>query len=152
MFTHLGNGSPQRLPRHDNIIQRVLAIPELMASLIPDGIHLPPFVLSNLAHALGTGRLVMTTDCMSAAGAGCGRYTIGQLEVTVGADGIVRLPDGEGFAGSSLQMIDGFYNCIRFGGLGSQAAWYAWTRLRKMMFPRIQAPWLAVPFSTAKGT
>ena len=38
MFTHLGNGCPTMLPRHDNIIQRVLSLSDrLRISLIADG-------------------------------------------------------------------------------------------------------------------
>lgn len=39
--THLGNGVPAELPRHDNVMQRLLARDELYAFFIPDGIHLP---------------------------------------------------------------------------------------------------------------
>jgi N-acetylglucosamine-6-phosphate deacetylase len=152
MFTHLGNGCAEQMHRHDNIIQRALAIPELMASLVPDGIHLPPLVLSNLVHALGVARLVMTTDCVSAAGAEYGKYQVGNLEVTIGENGIVMHPDGNSFAGSSLTMTDGYYNCVRYGGLSSRAAWQAWTRLRRIMFPKVKAPWLALPFPIGPDT
>jgi N-acetylglucosamine-6-phosphate deacetylase len=43
--THLGNGVPLEMHRHDNVTQRILARDELTAFFIPDGIHLPPFVL-----------------------------------------------------------------------------------------------------------
>ncbi len=146
MVTHLGNGCPEQLHRHDNIIQRVLAIPDLLVSLIPDGIHLPPYVLSNLARCLGTARIVMTTDAMSAAAAPPGEYTIGRLRVVVGEDRIVMVPGGRNFAGSSLRMVEGFYNCVRFGGLDIGDAWRTWTRLRETLFPHVDPPWLAVPF------
>jgi N-acetylglucosamine-6-phosphate deacetylase len=146
MMTHLGNGCPIQLHRHDNIIQRVLAIPDLLASLIPDGIHLPPYVLANLARSLGTARVVMTTDAMSAAGAPPGKYTLGKLQLEVGEDRVVRMPGGKNFAGSSLTMAEGFLNCVRFGGFDVQSAWHAWTRLREVLFPGIAPPWLGVPF------
>ena len=38
MFTHLGNGCPPNLPRHDNILNRVLSLREqLWVSFIADG-------------------------------------------------------------------------------------------------------------------
>lgn len=46
MVTHLGNGCPIELHRHDNYIQRFLAVPELLASVIPDGLHVPPPALA----------------------------------------------------------------------------------------------------------
>lgn len=99
--THLGNGVPVTLPRHDNVTQRLLARDELIACFIPDGIHLPPFVLRNFFRAKPPGRTLFTTDAIAAAGAPPGRYTLGQLNVAVGDDRIVRGPNG-GFAGSSL--------------------------------------------------
>ncbi|MGH8021738.1 MAG: N-acetylglucosamine-6-phosphate deacetylase, partial [Opitutaceae bacterium] len=70
MCTHLGNGVPVHLHRHDNIIQRLLSRDELHAAFIPDGIHLPPGVLRNLVRAKPAERVIFTTDCMAAAGAG----------------------------------------------------------------------------------
>jgi N-acetylglucosamine-6-phosphate deacetylase len=146
LFTHLGNGSPGTVPRHDNIFQRVLATPGLMASLIPDGIHIPPFTLGNLVRTLGPGRVVFTTDAMSAAGAPPGEYRIGEMTVQVGEDRAVRQPNGGGLAGSSLRAIEGFYNVTRFGGLSADGAWWGWTRLRTLMFPGLEAPRIRVAF------
>lgn len=105
--THLGNGTPGLLPRHDNITQRLLARDELTACFIPDGVHLPPFVLRNFFRAKPTGRALFTTDAMAGAGAPPGRYTIGTLEIDIGPDRIARPPGGEGFAGSTLVPDEG---------------------------------------------
>jgi len=104
LCTHLGNAVPSLLHRHDNIIQRLLARDELTAVFIPDGIHLPPYVLRNFVRAKPQGKVLFTTDCMAAAGAGPGRYTLGKTSLEVGADGVVREPGKENFAGSSLTM------------------------------------------------
>ena len=56
LCTHLGNGCPAQLPRHDNIIQRLLARDELTACFIPDRIHLPPAALRNFSRAKPAGR------------------------------------------------------------------------------------------------
>jgi N-acetylglucosamine-6-phosphate deacetylase len=149
MVTHLGNGCPIKLNRHDNIVNRLLGIPELMASIIPDGIHIPPPALSNLVRCLGPARLIFSTDCMSAAGAPSGMYRLGNLQVSVGEDRVVRHPETEGFAGSSLTMLEGFYNCVRFGGISADASWRAWTRLRNILFPKVEAPLLVIPFPIA---
>ena len=146
MFTHLGNGCPAELHRHDNIIQRVLACPQLLVSVIPDGIHLPAPVLANFVGSLGGARLVMTTDAISAAGAPAGSYRLGAATVVVGADRVVMNPGGTNFAGSSLTMIEGIYNTARFGGMGFDGAWRAWTHLRALLFPRVRPPLLKIPF------
>lgn len=105
LCTHLGNAVPQQLPRHDNVVQRLLARDELYAAFIPDGIHLPPFVLRNFVRAKPVARVLFTTDCMAAAGAPPGTYRLGGLVTEVGEDGIVRQPgETRFFAGSSLTM------------------------------------------------
>lgn len=104
LCTHLGNGVPATLPRHDNIIQRLLARDELYAAFIPDGIHLPAAVLKNFVRAKPQDRVLFTTDCMAAAGAPPGEYALGRLRLRVGDDGMVREPGRENFAGSSLTM------------------------------------------------
>jgi N-acetylglucosamine-6-phosphate deacetylase len=104
--THLGNGVPAELPRHDNIIQRLLARDELTAFFIPDGIHLPPGVFRNFFRAKPPGRVLWTTDAMAAAAMPPGRYRLASLELTVGADGVVRSPQTGGFAGSALAPDD----------------------------------------------
>lgn len=105
LCTHLGNGVPQKIHRHDNVIQRLLARDELYAAFIPDGIHLPPFVLRNFVRAKPMDRVLFTTDCMAAAGAPPGKYRLGRMAMQVGADGIVRQPgEKRSFAGSSLTM------------------------------------------------
>lgn len=118
LCTHLGNGVPMELPRHDNIIQRLLARDELTAVFIPDGLHVPPRVLKNFVRAKPRDKVLFTTDCMAAAGAGPGRFRIGRLEIEVGADGVVREPGKPNFAGSSLTMDAAAVNV---------SAWLGWS-------------------------
>ena len=122
LCTHLGNGCPALMDRHDNIIQRLLARDELVACLIPDGIHLPPGVLRNLARAKPPGKVVITTDAMAAAGAPPGRYTVGTVTVECGRDGVVRLPGTRYFAGSSLTLETGAANAALWTGATAAAA------------------------------
>jgi len=127
LCTHLGNGVPNLLPRHDNVVQRLLARDELTACFIPDGIHLPPFVLRNFFRAKPQGKVLFTTDAMSAAGAPPGRFHIGQMEVTVGSDGIVRGPHG-GFAGSSLTPSQGVERAAAFLTLPQAESHAIWSQ------------------------
>ncbi len=115
--THIGNGVPVNIHRHDNIIQRLLARDELIACFIPDGIHLPPFALKNFYRAKPKGKVFFTTDCMSAAGAPPGFYHIGPHQVEVGSDGVVHLPGEKQFAGSSLTLDRGVENVSEWLGL-----------------------------------
>lgn len=106
-FTHLGNGCPAELNRHDNIIFRVLDEPRLRASLIPDRIHVSPVLFRILHQSLGSARICYTTDAMSAASAGPGTYNFAGMRVEVGADGVVRQPGKANYAGSSLAPLEG---------------------------------------------
>lgn len=124
--THLGNAVPLQLARNDNVVQRLLARDELTAFLIPDGVHLPPFVLKNFFRAKPAGRAVFTTDAVAAAGAGPGRHRSGGVEVEVGADGVVRLPSGM-LAGSALTPDQGLENVMRWLGLDAGLARRLWS-------------------------
>ena len=120
--THLGNGVPAELPRHDNVMQRLLARDELIAFFIPDGIHLPSAVLKNFFRAKPAGKVMFTTDCMAAAGAPAGRYPLGNLFMEVGGDRIVRQPGKSNFAGSALCPDEGVKNLQRWLGLDAENA------------------------------
>lgn len=116
MITHLGNGTPVTLPRHNNVIQRLLARDELTACLIPDGAHLPPFTVRNFFRAKPRGKVLLTTDAMAAAGAPPGRYRIGRLEVE-SRDGFVRAPGSANLAGSCLAPAQGVANAAKWIGI-----------------------------------
>ncbi len=115
-FTHLGNACPQQLDRHDNILWRALDTSGLTVSLIPDQVHVSPPLFRLVHRALSTEAIYYTTDAMAAAGALPGRYTIGALEVEVGADQIVRQPGKTNYAGSALRPIDGVFRAARMLG------------------------------------
>lgn len=116
MCTHLGNGIPVEMHRHDNVMQRLLARDELYACFIHDGIHIPPRVLKNFVRAKPPGKVIFTTDCMAAGGAGPGRYQLDRFIVEVGEDRVVREPGKRNFAGSSLAMDEGAENLRCFLG------------------------------------
>jgi N-acetylglucosamine-6-phosphate deacetylase len=105
MFTHLGNGCPMSLHRHDNIIQRVLSLSDrLWISFIADGAHVPFFALRNYLQLAGLDRCIVVTDAMSAAGQGPGRYTLGRWDLMIGEDRVARSPDGSHLVGSAGTM------------------------------------------------
>jgi N-acetylglucosamine-6-phosphate deacetylase len=125
--THLGNGTPAFIPRHDNVVQRLLARDELIACFIPDGVHLPPFVLKNFVRAKPAGRVLFTTDAMAGAGVGPGRYSLGTSLIEVGEDGVARQPGGEGFAGSTLTPAQGMANVAKWLDLSPETARRLWS-------------------------
>ncbi len=113
MVTHLGNGCPMTLPRHDSIIQRVLALgrhqaksggPRPWVSFIPDGMHVPIFALGNYLEAVGLDRTVMVTDAIAATRCGPGRYALAGGPVQVDEQGTARRPGSENLAGSTVTI------------------------------------------------
>jgi N-acetylglucosamine-6-phosphate deacetylase len=84
MVTHLGNGCPLELHRHDNVIQRFLSrADKLWIGFIADGVHVPFFALRNYLRAAGLERCFVVTDAISAAGQGPGTYRLGNRNVVV---------------------------------------------------------------------
>ncbi|MES2309768.1 MAG: N-acetylglucosamine-6-phosphate deacetylase [Verrucomicrobiota bacterium] len=117
MFTHLGNGCPGLLPRHDNIIQRALFLrDQLWICLIGDGVHIPFPTLRNMLDLIGNdGKVIFTTDCISAAGLGPGRYQLARWDLVIGEDLAARSPDGSHLVGSAVSMprvIDNLQNKV----------------------------------------
>lgn len=105
MFTHLGNGCPVTLARHDNIIQRALSCSDrLWICYIPDGAHVDFFALRNYLKISGIERSIMVTDAIAAAKLGPGRYTFSGFNVEIDPQGIARRPGYQNLAGSTVTM------------------------------------------------
>lgn len=105
LFTHLGNGCPLLLPRHDNIIQRVLSLSDRIACcFIADGVHVPFPALRNYIRAAGVDRCIVVTDATAPAGLGPGRYTLSRWDVEIGDDLAAWAPGGDHLLGSACTM------------------------------------------------
>ncbi len=106
MFTHLGNGCPLQLPRHDNIIQRVLHFAsQLWIGWIADGVHVPHFALGNYLRAAGWERSFIVTDAISAAGLGPGQFRLGEQTVVVDEQLATWAADRSHLVGSASTML-----------------------------------------------
>lgn len=122
MFTHLGNGCPMNVDRHDNIIQRALSLADrLWCCFIADGVHVPLFALGNYLRLVGPARAIIVTDAIAAAGLGPGRYTLGRWTVDVGEDMAARAPDGSHLIGSAITMRKSQANLQEQLGLTEEA-------------------------------
>lgn len=105
MFTHLGNGCPMLMHRHDNIVQRVLSLRDrLMISFIPDGVHVHFTALKNYLDLVGLDHALVVTDAIAPAGKGPGQYQLGRWNLNIGADMVARAPDGSHLVGSAITM------------------------------------------------
>lgn len=105
LYTHLGNGCPGQMARHDNIVQRVLSLREkFWITFIADGAHIPWFALANYLDLVGDDRAIIVTDAIAPAGLGPGRYTLGRWDLQIGDDLVARSLDGSHLVGSALNM------------------------------------------------
>jgi N-acetylglucosamine-6-phosphate deacetylase len=105
MFTHLGNGCPLVMHRHDNIIQRALSFSDrLWIGLIADGVHVPYHALGNYIRLAGIDRTFVVTDAISAAALGPGTYSIGPQEVVVDENLATWAADRSHLMGSASTM------------------------------------------------
>lgn len=105
LFTHLGNGCPAKMHRHDNIVQRVLSVSgELAISFIADGHHVPTFALRNYLDRVPDDNIVIVTDAISAAGLGPGRYELSDQVVEVDPDGAAWAACRTHYAGCATTM------------------------------------------------
>jgi N-acetylglucosamine-6-phosphate deacetylase len=103
MWTHLGNGCPMQMHRHDNVIQRALSLADkLWLCFIADGAHVPFFALRNYLKPAGIDRSIVVSDAVAPAGLGPGRYTLGRWELMIGDDLVARAPDGSHLIGSAV--------------------------------------------------
>ena len=75
-FTHLGNGIPNEVDRHDNIIFTALVEDRASVMFIPDGHHLPDTMLKLYTRAVPISRLIAVSDAQYPAGMPPGEYEV----------------------------------------------------------------------------
>jgi len=135
-LTHLGNGVPAMLPRHENPIWAGLAEDRLVAMIITDGHHLPASVIKTIIRTKGPDHCIVVSDTASLAGLGPGRYETLGHKVVLEDDGRLYNPATGYLVGSSATMLQcmnylaslnllsrdelvavGFYNPLKLIGL-----------------------------------
>lgn len=106
LFTHLGNGCPRMIDRHDNIIQRVLSLTDrLTVTLIADGFHVPWFFVANVLKMFGSERTVLVSDATAAAGQGPGVYRLGRQSIESTGNGATYSLEHPGYLGGSATLL-----------------------------------------------
>ncbi len=104
-LTHLGNGVPALLSRHQNPIWAGLANDDLAATIIADGHHLPPSMLKTFIRTKGPGRCVVISDASPLAGLPPGEYWSMGAMVRLQDDGKLFNPATGYMAGSSATIL-----------------------------------------------
>jgi N-acetylglucosamine-6-phosphate deacetylase len=120
--THLFNAMPPIHHRDPGLITACLNEPEVVAEVIPDGVHLNPQIVRLALHAKGRERAALITDAFSATGLAEGVHTLGPHRVTV--KGLLCTLDDGTIAGSLLTMEHAVRNAMAFAGVSLVDAVY----------------------------
>ena len=116
MSTHLGNGIAHMLEKNNNPLFAQLGEDRLIAGLIADGVHVPPYMLQSWIRAKQVSRVALVTDATAAAATRPGTYTLGDVTIERGTDGIVREPGSPYLAGSGVTLDQCVRNIMNWHG------------------------------------
>jgi len=100
--THLFNAMPELLHRAPGPALIFWRAPDVWVELVFDGVHVATDLLAQVMKTK-PDRCVLITDAMAAAGAGDGKYRLGNLDVEV-KNGVARLAGTKTIAGSTLTL------------------------------------------------
>lgn len=117
MLTHLGNGLPHEVGRHENPLLAGLAEDRLAAGIIADGHHLPDELVRLIVRVKGAERVVLVSDAAPLAGLPAGRYTTLGNEVEVTAGRLVVNPRTRYLAGSGRTLLECANHAVGAGTL-----------------------------------
>lgn len=149
LSTHLGNGLPQQLHKVNNTLFSQLAEDRLAASIIADGIHLPPDAVKVILRAKGLDRIILVTDAVAAADAPPGLYRFADMTLEHHADGSVREPGANHLAGSALTLDRAVRNLVAWGvATAEQAIAMASVTPRALIAPALARRGIAMPGGT----
>ncbi len=103
-FTHLGNGIPNEIPRHNNIVFTALAEDRASVMFIPDGHHLPDTLLKVYTRAVPVERLIAVSDAQYPAGMPPGEYDVCGAHARLEPDGLLWNPSRNCLVGATAPM------------------------------------------------
>jgi N-acetylglucosamine-6-phosphate deacetylase len=123
LVTHLGNGCPNLLPRHENIIAHQLAADALTAGVITDGNHLPEDFIRIVIKCKGPGRMFVVSDSAPIAGLKPGLYTNMGIKVHLSDTGRIEQLTTPYLAGSGCTMAECMRHLRSLGLLSDDELW-----------------------------
>lgn len=157
LVTHAGNASdwPHRAPgelgfmaSEPGVVGALLAEPALAGSVILDGYHFHPALLSPLVRLKGREQILLISDASTVAGSPPGDYESGGLRVTVHPEGFATSGRGGGWlAGSTITALAAVQRAVTLANLSLHEAVFLATLgpARKLGLEqrkgRIQAGW-----------
>lgn len=103
-FTHLGNGIPNEVDRHENIVYTALVEDRASVMFIPDGHHLPDAMLKLYVRAVPLERLVAVSDAQYPAGLPPGEYEVCGAHARLEPDGLLWNPARKCLVGATSPL------------------------------------------------
>ncbi len=123
--THLGNGLPAEIKRHDNPLWWLLACDDICGMFITDGHHLPEDFIRVALRAKTLERFVVVSDATDLAGMPPGIYDFQGKEVSLDEDGKISYVGTPYLAGSSATMLQCMNHLASFNVLSEDELWQA---------------------------
>jgi N-acetylglucosamine-6-phosphate deacetylase len=106
LCTHVGNGIPNLIHRHENPLWWQLSCDELTGLFITDGHHLPADLIKTALRAKTVDRFIVTSDASPLAGMPPGKYTVfGSLPVAINQAGLIYSEESKSLAGSHSTIM-----------------------------------------------
>ena len=103
-FTHLGNGIPNEVNRHDNIVCTALVEDRASVMFIPDGHHLPDTMLRLYTRAVPLKRLIAVSDAQYPAGLPPGEYEVCGAHARLEPNGLLWNPSRNCLVGATTPI------------------------------------------------
>jgi N-acetylglucosamine-6-phosphate deacetylase len=110
LITHLGNGCPNVLPRHENILIHQLINDSLTAGIITDGNHIPPEFIQVVLRCKDVDRVFVVSDSAPIAGFEPGIYETLGNEVRLTETGRIESLRAPHLVGSGYNIAQ----CMRY--------------------------------------
>jgi N-acetylglucosamine-6-phosphate deacetylase len=108
--THLGNGMPNMVNRHNNILLHTLACEKLAATIVADGHHLPAHLIKTIINAKGIDKVVVISDASPIAGMPPGKYKVLGNNAVLEKNGYLHNPQKKCMVGSSATLVE----CVKY--------------------------------------
>ncbi|MDH5381652.1 MAG: hypothetical protein OEW75_12410 [Cyclobacteriaceae bacterium] len=148
-LTHLGNGTPKIIDRHNNSIWSGLANDQFTAMIITDGHHIPNDLIKVILKAKPLNKVVVVSDASPIAGLLPGNYNTLGNDVVLSETGKLYNPHTGYLVGSSATMLDcmnylagldlltpeqlamvGYYNPLQLVGLHPEPSHYPTSKVK----------------------
>ena len=126
LATHLGNGCPQLIHRHENPIWAQMVSGALAASIICDTFHLPPDLVRVIVQ-MKREKTILITDATHVAGLAPGRYWLVGTEIELQPNGKVVCVENDCLGGSAVTMDRAVGVFAEYTGVPLEAALHAAT-------------------------